>query len=141
LILEVSINVLVETSGGGEVTASALFLESQFEEIVYERLRSLGYSIDKKVGYSGYKIDLAVVHPDELSRYILAIECDGATFHSAKSTRERDVMRQEFLESRGWIVERIWSRNWWRNPDRELDRIKQKVEELRELPSEQINTE
>ncbi len=77
LILEVSINVLVETSGGGDVTASALFLESQFEEIVYERLRSLGYSIDKKVGYSGYKIDLAVVHPDELSRYILAIECDG----------------------------------------------------------------
>jgi very-short-patch-repair endonuclease len=118
-------------AGGGDQTASTLFLERLFEEIVYERLQSLGYSVDKKVGYSGYKIDLAVVHPEDPSRYILAIECDSTSFHSAKSTRERDVMRQEFLESRGWIVERSWSRNWWRNPDRELDKIKHKIEELR----------
>jgi hypothetical protein len=81
------------------------FLENPFEEIVCERLRGLGYSVDKKVGYSGYKIDLAVVHPDDPSRYILAIECDGATFYSAKSTRERDVMRQEFLESTGGNIQ------------------------------------
>ena len=40
-----------------------------------------------------------------------------------------------------WVVERIWSRSWWKNPDRELDRIKQKIEELRKLPVEQINRE
>jgi very-short-patch-repair endonuclease len=120
----------VRGGGANGEIHNALLFESPFEEIVYERLRSMGYAIDTQVGYSGYRIDLAVVHPDEPSKYILAIECDGATFHSAKSTRERDVMRQEFLESRGWAVERIWSRNWWKNPDRELERIRQKIVEL-----------
>jgi very-short-patch-repair endonuclease len=132
-------NQETNNGGRGDVSASTLFLESRFEEIVYERLQSLGYLVDKKVGYSGYKIDLAIVHPDNPSRYILAIECDSETFYSAKSTRERDVMRQEFLESRGWVVERVWSRSWWKNPDREIDRIKQKIEELRKIPVEQTN--
>lgn len=118
-----------------------LTFDSPFEEIVFNRLRTIGYRVDAQVGYSGYRIDLAIVHPNNPDRYILAIECDGATFHSAKSTKERDVMRQEFLEHRGWIVERIWSRNWWRNPSKETERIKNKVEailkdELREISKE-----
>lgn len=115
----------------GDNEGKMLLFESPFEELVHGRLKNLGYTVDTQVGYSGYKIDLAVVHPDDPSRYILAIECDGAAFHSAKSTRERDVMRQQFLESRGWVVERIWSKNWWRNPEREIQRINQRIEELR----------
>src|SRR4030095_1977998 len=111
---------------------NTLILESTFEEIVYDRLLTLGYQIVTQVGYSGYRIDLAIVHPDDPSKYILGIECDGAMFHSARSTRERDVMRQEFLQSRGWIIERIWSTNWWRNPDREIERIKHRIEALRQ---------
>ncbi len=81
--------------------------------------------------YSDYKIDLAVVHADNPSKYILAIETDGESFTSANSTIERDIIRQDFLESRGWRVERIWSRNWWRNSDEEMRRIQQKIEEIR----------
>ena len=110
---------------------STLLFESLFEELVYNKLRSLNYEVDSQVGYSGYKIDLAVVHPDNPNKYILAIECDGASFHSAKSVRERDVMRQEFLEKRGWTVERIWSRTWWRNSDKEIKRIQERIEKLR----------
>jgi superfamily I DNA and/or RNA helicase/very-short-patch-repair endonuclease len=113
------------------VQSSGVLFESHFEEIIYQQLKNLGYDVDMHIGYSGYKIDLAIIHHDDKSRYILAIECDGTTFHSAQSTRERDVMRQQFLEKRGWVVERIWSRNWWTNPDREINRIKQRVEELR----------
>ena len=58
------------------------------------------YTVHTQIGASDYKIDLAVVHPDDPNRYVLAIECDGATFHSSKSAKERDVMRQKFLEGK-----------------------------------------
>ena len=51
-------------------------------------------------------------------------------FHSAKSVKERDVMRQRFLEKKGWIIERIWSRSWWKNPGLEIDRIDARIREL-----------
>lgn len=82
--------------------SKGLVFDSVLEETIYNELRKLDYDLDTQLGNSSYKIDLAVVHPDNPSRYILAIECDGTTFQSAKSVRERDVMRQEFLESRGW---------------------------------------
>ena len=71
---------------------------------------------------SGYRIDLAI-YDREKSRYILGIECDGAAFHSSKSARERDIHRQNYLESRGWTIHRIWSKHWWRNPKAEIDKI------------------
>jgi very-short-patch-repair endonuclease len=58
---------------------------------------------------SGYRIDLAIIHPNDPHRYILGVECDGAMYHSSKNAKERDVYRQRFLENRGWIIERIWS--------------------------------
>ena len=104
--------------------------DSDFEIQVYKKLEERGHRVDTQVGFSGYKIDLAVVHPRDKNRYLLGIECDGATFHSAKSIKERDVMRQKFLEGKGWTIERIWSRNWWKNPKHEIDRIDAKINEL-----------
>ena len=86
-----------------------LHFDSPFEEQVYTQLRNLGYDVATQVGMSGYRIDLAVVHPHDSSRYILGIECDGAMYHSSANAKERDVYRQRFLESRGWTIERIWS--------------------------------
>ncbi|MFC7680346.1 AAA domain-containing protein [Paenibacillus sp. GCM10028914] len=108
----------------------ALHFDSPFEEQVYQQLRSLGYEVTTQVGMSGYRIDMAVVHPNDRSRYILGIECDGAMYHSSQNARERDVYRQRYLESRGWTIERIWSRNWWKNPVTEIERIDQRIKEL-----------
>ena len=80
---------------------------------------------------SGYKVDLAVYN-EESSKYILGIECDGAAFHSSKSARERDIFRQRYLESRGWSIIRIWSKDWWTNPQKEVDRIVNRVNQLLE---------
>ena len=104
--------------------------DSDFEVQVCQRLREKGHTVETQIGFSGYKIDLAIVHPDQSNRYVLGIECDGATFHSAKSVRERDVMRQKFLEEKGWVIERIWSRNWWKNPSKEIDRLDARIREL-----------
>lgn len=107
-----------------------LHFDSPFEEQVYRQLRNLGYEITTQVGMSGYRIDMAVLHPKDRSRYILGVECDGAMYHSSPSARERDVYRQRYLESRGWTIERIWSRNWWKNPVNEIERIDQRIKEL-----------
>lgn len=107
-----------------------LHFDSPFEEQVYNQLKNLGYDVATQVGMSGYRIDLAVFHPKDSSRYILGIECDGAMYHSSANAKERDVYRQRFLESRGWTIERIWSRNWWKNSSAEVERIDQKIKAL-----------
>ncbi|QFK70654.1 DUF4011 domain-containing protein [Pradoshia sp. D12] len=108
----------------------ALHFDSPFEEQVYTQLRNLGYEVHTQVGMSGYRIDMAIVHPNDSSKYILGIECDGAMYHSSANAKERDIYRQRFLESRGWTIERIWSRNWWKTPAQEIERMDQKVKEL-----------
>lgn len=118
-----------------------LEFDSPFETQVYKALSKHGYVVHTQIGASEYKIDLGVLHPDDPHRYVLAIECDGATFHSSKSAKERDVMRQKFLENKGWKFERIWSRNWWRNSQIELDRIISRIKKELESESKTIKTE
>ena len=107
--------------------------DSDFEMEVCEFLRSQGYEVDTQIGCSGYKIDLGLKRPNS-SDYLLAIECDGATYHSSKNARDRDRLRQEVLERMGWKFYRIWSTDWFWNKSEEqrllLEAVKKAVEEL-----------
>lgn len=105
--------------------------ESDFEEAVLEWLRREGLEVDPQVGASAFRIDLAVRHPDRPGRYILGIECDGASFHRTKTARERDRLRQEVLEGLGWRIFRIWSPDWLRDPSHVVSRIAALVNNLR----------
>lgn len=102
--------------------------ESEFEEAVADALRGRGYDVDFQVGASGYRIDLAVKDRLNPGRYVLAIECDGATYHSAPAARDRDRLRQEQLEALGWRFHRIWSTDWIRDPEGTLERAVQAIE-------------
>ncbi len=102
--------------------------DSPFEEEVAEALRSCSYEIDHQIGSSGYFIDLGVKDPERAGRYLLGIECDGATYHSAQSARDRDRIRQEVLEGLGWRIYRIWSTDWFKFPDRELKKAVEAIE-------------
>jgi very-short-patch-repair endonuclease len=94
--------------------------DSPFEEAVAAFIEGRGYKVDKQVGSAGFKIDLAVRHRDQPGRYMLAVECDGATYHRGLWARERDRLRQEILENMGWRFHRIWSTDWfYRRPDAE----------------------
>mgnify|MGYP000426195737 FL=1 len=103
--------------------------DSPFEEEVCEKLRNKNYEVHTQIGDSGYRIDLAI-YDVTTSSYILGIECDGAMYHSSISARERDIFRQNFLESRGWIIHRIWSRKWWENQDKEIEKIEEKISNI-----------
>ena len=96
--------------------------DSYFEQEVCDYLRDQGFTVDTQVGCSGYKIDLGVRKPDS-SHYVLAVECDGATYHSSRNARDRDSLRQRVLENMGWTFYRIWSTDWFRNKAVEKERL------------------
>lgn len=108
-------------------TAPGAVCESPFEQAVYDSLSLRGWSLHKQVGCSGYRIDLAVVHPEDRGRYILGIECDGANYHSSKAARDRDRLRASVLQGLGWQLHRIWSSDWWRDPQREIEKAERAI--------------
>ncbi len=97
--------------------------DSDFEVAVIHALAQHGYQCEAQVGVGGYFIDIAVTDPRLPGKFLLAIECDGATYHSAKSARDRDRLRQQVLERLGWRVHRIWSTDWFKNPAAEIARV------------------
>lgn len=93
-----------------------------FEVDIRDHLTRAGLQLIPQYGASGYRIDFAVKHPIQPGRMVLAIECDGASYHSAQTARDRDRLRQEQLERLGWIFHRIWSQDWFNNKEREIER-------------------
>jgi transcription elongation GreA/GreB family factor len=108
-------------------TSSAKSPDSEFEVFVMDQIRAMGCDPVPQVGVAGYFIDIGVRHPDWPHGFILGVECDGASYHSAKSARDRDRLRQEVLERLGWHFHRIWSTDWFNNPRREAERIREVI--------------
>jgi very-short-patch-repair endonuclease len=115
------------SSGGtllsqGELTNEPM---NDFEADVYDALCARGIEIVPQVGCSRFRIDLAASHPTQPGRFVLAIECDGATYHSSYTARDRDRLRQQQLENLGWTFHRIWSTDWFMRRDEEIERAVQ----------------
>jgi Superfamily I DNA and RNA helicases and helicase subunits len=102
--------------------------DSDFELEVKRCLEQNGYEVDTQVGVAGFFIDLAVRDPAQPGRYLLGVECDGATYHSSRSARDRDRLRQQVLEDRQWAIHRIWSTDWYKNSDEQLKRTLAAIE-------------
>lgn len=101
--------------------------ESPFEEAVAETIRGLGYDAVPQVGVGGFRIDLGVVDPAAQGRFVLGVECDGATYHSTPTARDRDRLREEVLRNLGWSIHRIWSWDWVRDRRREVERLDEAI--------------
>ncbi len=102
--------------------------DSVFEEQVAKALHARGYQVHRQVGLAGFFIDLAVSDADRPGRYLLGIECDGASYHDARSARDRDRLRQSVLESHGWTIHRIWSTDWFQRPKEQIDLVVSRIE-------------
>lgn len=102
--------------------------DSDFEVAVARRLLSCGYEVVPQVGVAGFFIDLGVRHPEFPGTFLVGIECDGATYHSAKSARDRDRLREEVLVGLGWNLYRVWSTDWFADPDRETEKLSHYIE-------------
>jgi hypothetical protein len=102
--------------------------ESPFEEDVLRVIRSWGYDAVPQVGAAGYRIDIGVKHPSNPGEYALAVECDGAAYHSAKAARDRDRLREGVLRGLGWEVHRIWGLSWIRDRTGQKQRLRAAIE-------------
>lgn len=102
--------------------------DSVFEEQVAKALQAKGYQVHRQVGLAGFFIDLAVSDADRPGRYLIGIECDGASYHDARSARDRDRLRQSVLESHGWTIHRIWSTDWFQRPKEQIDLVIARIE-------------
>jgi len=102
--------------------------DSPFEESVRRAVEGLGYEVEPQVGEAGFFIDLAVQDRTTPGRYLLGIECDGASYHSSRSARDRDRLRQAVLEDHGWIIHRVWSTDWFQRQSDQLRNIAAAIE-------------
>jgi hypothetical protein len=105
--------------GDAEVTGEAL---NSFEAEIFDCLSVKGLKLIPQMGASRFRIDMVAEHPTKPGRYVLAIECDGATYHSSYTARDRDRLRQQQLENLGWRFHRIWSTDWFMRKEDEIQR-------------------
>ncbi|WP_445721937.1 AAA domain-containing protein [Flavobacterium sp.] len=99
-------------------------LESPFEEEVYEALIKHfdENNIIPQLQFAGFRIDM-VYDTKHIGLPKIAIECDGAAYHSSQEAYLHDRHRQKILEGHGFVFHRIWSTNWWRNPKMETKKL------------------
>lgn len=126
------------TERNGELPAEAAVRTNaetnEFEEAVRAALVDRGFTVDMQVGASRYRIDLAIRDPRDERRYLLGIECDGVTYHSARTARDRDLLRQLVLQRMGWRIHRVWSTEWFHDRDQAIASILRSVELAKQSP-------
>jgi DNA polymerase III delta prime subunit len=98
---------------------------------IAREIRKMGYEVDTHVGRSNFKVDVAVIDPDHTDSYLLGILCDGRNYYETKTERDREITQPGVLRGLGWNLLRIWSVDWFMNRDKDLERIRQRLDELK----------
>ncbi len=120
------------------VANAAARAESPFEAEVVSELSRRGVRCVPQVGVAGYRVDIGVMDPEVPGRFVCGLECDGVAYHSSETARDRDRLRQQVLEARGWIIHRVWSTDWFKDRAGQVTRLLRLIEESRVAVAEQI---
>lgn len=111
---------------------------NDLEDAIQQALVERGLMVDQQVGASKYRIDLAIRDRRDPTQYVLGVEFDGATYHSARTVRDRDLLRQLVLRDMQWRLHRVWSTDWFRDPEGELQAILKSLERAEAVPPEEL---
>lgn len=127
--LKAFLRFVAEQSGASDAGYTPRLAQPQgeFERQIAAALIARGHKIEAQVGCGAYRIDLAVVHPTEAGVYLLGIECDGKSYASAQTARDRDRLRGQVLRGLGWRLHRVWSSDWWFRRDHEVERLERAI--------------
>ncbi|WP_292613267.1 DUF3320 domain-containing protein [Nitrobacter sp. 62-13] len=101
--------------------------DSPFEDAVKRKLENELWEVHPQVGVSFFRIDLGIVHPDFPGRYLAGVECDGAAYHRSATARDRDRLREMVLTGLGWCIRRVWSTDWWMDPDAAAQKLHERL--------------
>jgi len=107
--------------------------ESHLDEDIASEIQKLGYDVVPQVGCSGYKINIGVIDPVNPGCYLMGIECDGITYRSSSSARDRDRLREQVLKGLGWRIHRVWSPSWVARRDSEVKQLTEVLEQAQKL--------
>ncbi len=102
---------------------------------ISERLQQKGYIVENNLGYSSYKIEIAVKDSENPGRYLLAIETDGEVYQKAATSRDRDILRPAILKVFGWgDLYRVWLLEYMKSPEEEIEKIVAAIEKAKGRP-------
>jgi very-short-patch-repair endonuclease len=120
-------------------TVVSAMADSEFEIQVAMKLKSRGYHIVQQWEVGAYRIDMVAVSGDKK----VAIECDGERYHSSPAQVRNDMERQTILERIGWTFIRIRGSEYFRQPDKTIERVVEELEALDIHPevSEEVSIE
>lgn len=115
--------------------------ESPFERDVLKELDRAGITAIPQVGFAGYRIDIGIIDDSRPGKFLCGIECDGVAYHESETARDRDRLRQQVLESRGWTIHRVWSTDWFKDRQGQVKRLMALIEADRLRAKEEANAE
>lgn len=106
--------------------------EKGIGQLIAEELKAKGVACDYDLGVSDFRIDVAVVDPRDKNKYLLAVICDGENEHRIKSVKDRVLMQTKVLKTLGWNVYYLWTVNYFGNPKREIQKLREHIKKLTE---------
>lgn len=102
---------------------AAVSEEVEMGELIAAALREKGHQVKTKIGCSGFKVDVGIIDPNDTSRYMLGILCDGENYRAAKTARDREIVQDSVLKMLGWNICKVWTLDWWEDSQKVIDHI------------------
>jgi very-short-patch-repair endonuclease len=93
-------------------------------------LHKHGYRVERNIGSSEFKVDLAVVDKRRENQYLAAIQLDGYRYAKRRTTGDRNKLSDLMLSRLGWKVIKVWSIEWWHNESKQIDHLLNQLKEL-----------